>query len=92
MNNRELIAAIALKMNLSQTEVSVFLDAFSESVMGQLRELNSVGLQGFGVFDVRRRKERVFVQPRTKAKTLLPPRQVVTFKQSNLLKEKLNQA
>ncbi len=90
MNNKELIAAIASKMNLTNAETGSLAEAFVESVREELKEGNSVGLQGVGVFDVRKRNERVFVHPKTKARVLLPPRLVVRFKQSQVLKEKLN--
>lgn len=90
MNNKELIASVASKMSLPRTEVKALLEAFSETVSAQLKEDNQVAFQSFGTFEVRKKEERLFVHPVTKARTMIPPKLVVSFKQSQILKEKLN--
>lgn len=90
MNNKELIASIAAKTNLPRTEVTYLLEAFVETVATQLKEDNQVGFQGFGTFEVRKKDERLSVHPLTKVRTMIPPKLVVGFKQSQILKEKLN--
>jgi len=90
MNNKELISTLSLKLNLPKAEVEFMLDAFTESCIEQLKEDNSIGFQSFGTFEVRKKEERVSVHPATKIRTLIPPKLVISFKQSPILKEKLN--
>ena len=90
MNNRELIGQLSSKMNLPKSVVSLLLDSFVQCVKEQLKDDNVVGIQSFGTFDLKKREERVFVNPQTQLRTLIPPKLVVSFKQSQILKEKLN--
>ncbi len=90
MNNKELVASIASKMSMPKAEVRYLLEAFSESISGQLKEDNQVSFQSFGTFEVRKKDERLSVHPVTKIRTMIPPKLVVGFEQSEILKEKLN--
>ncbi|MHB9055224.1 MAG: HU family DNA-binding protein [Paludibacteraceae bacterium] len=90
MNNKELILNVASKMNLPKAEVTYLLEAFTKSCRDQLKEGNSIGFQGFGTFEVRKKEERLSVHPLTQVRTLIPPKLVVNFKQSLILKDKLN--
>ena len=90
MNNKELISNVSSKMNLPKAEVKFLLDAFTETCRNQLKEDNSIGFQGFGTFEIRRKEERLSVHPITRIRTMIPPKLVVSFKQSSLLKDKLN--
>ena len=90
MNNKELISNLALKMNLPKSEINDMLETFSHTCIDRLKEDNSIGFQGFGTLEVRKKDVRISVHPVTKIRTLIPPKLVVSFKQSNILKEKLN--
>ncbi|MGC3979451.1 MAG: HU family DNA-binding protein [Paludibacteraceae bacterium] len=90
MNNKELILTLSSKLNLSKEEVITFLETFTDCCKEQLVENNVIGFHSFGIFELRRKEERVSVHPVTQARTLIPPKLVISFKQSNVLKEKLN--
>lgn len=90
MNNKELITALSSRLKLSREEVSVMLETFTDSCKEQLVENNIIGIQGFGTFEVRKKEERISVHPVTQIRTLIPPKLVVSFKQSTILKEKIN--
>jgi DNA-binding protein HU-beta len=91
MNHKELISKLALRTNLPKTEVEALLDATSIIVKEQLLEGKIIGIQSFGSFEVRKKEERLSVHPATQIRTLIPPKLVVNFKQSNILKDKLNE-
>lgn len=90
MNNKELITALSSRLKLSREEVSVMLETFTDGCKEQLVENNIIGIQGFGTFEVRKKEERISVHPVTQIRTLIPPKLVVSFKQSTILKEKIN--
>ena len=90
MSNKELISNVASKMNLPKNEVKYLLETFTETFRNQLKEDNSIGFQGFGSFEIRKKEERLSVHPLTKVRTMIPPKLVVSFKQSSVLKDKLN--
>lgn len=90
MNHKELIAKLAERNNLSKPEVEKLLDVATVIIKEQLLDGKIVGIQSFGSFEVRKKEERLSVHPATQIRTLVPPKLVVNFKQSNILKEKLN--
>ena len=90
MNNKELITNVATRMNISKDETQEMLDNFLECCISQLTNDNSVGFQSFGTFEVVKREERISVHPSTKERSMIPPKLVLNFKQSPILKEKIN--
>ena len=59
------------------------------SIMTQeLQDGNTVAIQGFGTFEVKKKLERVSVNPVTQQRLLIPPKLVLTYKPSIALKEK----
>ena len=90
MNNSELIAALSKKGGLNADEVRNLLDNTVELMSNELINANSITLQGFGTFEVKRKEERLTIHPGTHERTLIPPKQVVAFKQSPTFKNRLN--
>lgn len=54
----------------------------------QLEEENVISVQGFGTFEVKKKAERIAVSPTTKQRMLVPPKLVLAYKPSTLLKDK----
>ncbi len=90
MNNKELIAAIADKIGLTKSEASDLLESTVSIMRSQIAEDNAISIHGFGTLDLRKREERISVHPSTQIRTLTPPKLVVGFKQSAILKDKIN--
>ena len=57
-------------------------------ITSHLCEGDSVSIQGFGTFEVRKKNERVSVHPKTQQRTLIPPKLTLNFKCSNTMKDK----
>ena len=89
MNHKELIASMAEKMNSPKSIVAELLEKTIETCTELLADDTTIGFQSFGNFEVRKKEERLSVHPSTQIRTLIPPKLVVNFKQSNILKEKL---
>lgn len=89
MNNKELINALAEESGYtkedSQRLVKSLIDAMSED----FEKGEAVTISGFGTFEVKKRMERVLVNPTTGKKMLVPPKLVLGFKPSNSIKEQL---
>ena len=62
------------------------------SVLGimtqELQDGKTIAIQGFGTFEVKKKLERISVNPATQQRMLIPPKLVLTYKPSNTLKEK----
>ena len=54
----------------------------------QLQDGNTVAIQGFGTFEVRKKLERISINPATQQRMLIPPKLVLTYEPSAILKEK----
>jgi len=91
MNHKELVSNLAVKLDLPKTEIERLLENTVSVFTEQLSEGVTVGLHGFGNFEVRKKEERISVHPVTQVRILTPPKLVVSFKQSNILKEKLKE-
>ena len=89
MENKELINRISGKLGRNKTDVKKLLDAFVGVVKNRSSELDSIAIPGFGTFETRKRAERLTVLPGSGKRLLVPPRVVLSFKVSNVLKSKL---
>ncbi len=89
MTNKEFIIDLAGRTNKTQKEVSSLVNATVSAIIGELTEENSVAISGFGSFEVKKKLERVLVNPITKQRMLVPPKMVVSFKPNTSLKSKI---
>ncbi|MCR5849401.1 MAG: HU family DNA-binding protein [Bacteroidaceae bacterium] len=90
MNHQELINELTNRTKYSCKEVSELVGATVSAIINELSEENSVTISGFGNFEVRKKLERVLINPTTKQRMLVPPKMVVNFKPYTSLKEKMN--
>ena len=89
MKSKALIDEIAKKMERSTEDISKLLDGFVATLEERCGDLDSVAIPGFGTFEAKKKTERVTVNPSTGKKMLVPPKIILTFKPSALLKSKL---
>ena len=90
MNNKDLLQQVASRLSLSQHKTESLLQAFVATVQEQLLADNAVHIQRFGDLSVRKRNERLSVHPKTRERTLTPPKLQIVFRQAPELKEELN--
>ena len=60
-----------------------------DAMVDTLQQGNSVGIQNFGSFEVKKKMERVMVSPTTGQRMLVPPKLVLGFRISPKWKEQL---
>lgn len=89
MNNKELISKLSSRLNCSAQETSDLLSAFSDIIGSKLVDNDSIYLQSFGQFEVKKRAERVSVNPANGKRYLVPPKLVPVFKPGTTLKNRL---
>lgn len=71
------------------------VDALYSGLLQIIKErslsMDSVSIQGFGIFEPRKKLERVAVNPSTGKRMLIPPRIVLTFKPGAVLKNRIKE-
>ena len=88
MNNKEFISRLAKKTGFSASDAAANVEALLAAMIERLKENDQVNISGFGVFEVKMRKEKVLVNPKTGQRMLIPPKLVPAFRPSSKLKEK----
>lgn len=89
MNNKEFIATVAKKSGLSSSETAKYVDSLVSVMVERLKENDQLNVSGFGVFEVKMRKERISVNPKTGQRMLIPPKLVPSFRPSAKIKDKI---
>lgn len=89
MNNKDFIAALAARVNMPSKNAQKLANVLVNDMADMLDDETSLSVQGFGTFEVKKKMERVVVNPATKQRKLIPPKLVLAFKPSAVLKEKM---
>ena len=89
MNTKELITELKTRLNLDDDKAEMLFESTIKIIEKELLNDNSVGIQGFGTFEVRKKEERISVNPTTKERMLIPPKLALAFKPSSTLKERV---
>lgn len=89
MKNKELIVELSKRMGWTQQEVGEMLSTLSSVVSDRLISNDIVYFQGFGQFEVKKKAERITVNPVTGKRYLVPPKLVPVFKPGKTMKNKL---
>ena len=88
MNNKDFTSELSKMLGYTLKDTSELISSLLSGMTQQLEEGNVVAIQGFGTFEVRKKAERISVSPTTKQRMLVPPKLVLTYRPSTLLKEK----
>ncbi len=87
MNKKELVGAVADHCGTTQAQASEFVNAFCETVVGELKRGNGVALPGFGQFIAKHRPSREMRNPSTGKMMMSKAKTAAQFKPSANLKD-----
>ena len=88
MNNKELTGELARRLGYTNKDAAQLV-ASMVAIMGEeLQEGKTLTFQGFGTFEVKKKLERIVVNPATRQRLLVPPKLVLSYKPDNSLKKK----
>ena len=90
MNNKDFISAVSSRSEFTPQQVQKAVNAFVKALPEMLDDEQVLSIQGFGNFEVKKKMERVVVNPATKQRKLIPPKLALSFKPSAVLKDKIN--
>jgi integration host factor subunit alpha len=88
----ELYDAVHRKVGLSRSESSTLVELVLKEISDGVAGGETVKLSSFGTFHVRQKGERMGRNPKTGVNAPIPPRRVVLFKASAVLKKRINSA
>lgn len=88
MFNKEFTVELSRRMERQTKETSELIASLIAVMTEQLQEENTIAIQSFGSFEVKKKAERILVNPGTKQRMLVPPKLVLSFKPSIALKDK----
>ena len=88
MNNKEFISELSRRFVYTKKDTTQLVSSVISIMTQQLQDGNTVAIQGFGTFEVRKKLERISINPATQQRMLIPPKLVLTYKPSAILKEK----
>lgn len=89
MNNKELIASVAVANDLSLSLTKNVIKSITETIIEQLKNGEEVSMSGFGTFKVIERLQRKGRNPKTGEEVIIPPSRTVKFKSGKTLKDSL---
>jgi|TARA_B110000259_G_C13795723_1_gene314615 nucleoid DNA-binding protein len=93
LSRPELIKQLKLKNpKLNQSEIEIIIDNFCENIEKALKDSRKVELRGFGMFFVKKIKEKYSARnPKTGELIYVPEKNKVRFRASKNLKKKINE-
>jgi len=89
MTHKDFVTELANRLGWTQAKVSDTLDAFVGVMNEKLGEDCQISVQNFGVFETKKRTERISINPQTQERYLVPPKIVANFRPSANVKEHL---
>jgi DNA-binding protein HU-beta/integration host factor subunit alpha len=89
MNNKEFIAELAERTGYSPRDTQKLASNLIDAMGDAFQEDNSILVPNFGVFETKKKMERVMVSPATGQRMLVPPKLVLSFKPNQTWKDKL---
>lgn len=90
MNNKEFINELSKQTNQSAGVTTKLVNDMIKVMEEHFQQNDTITLSSFGTFEVKKKMERISVNPTTGKRYLIPPKLVLSFKQSNVLKDKFN--
>lgn len=91
MNNKEFLAELSQQTGYGISDTQRLLTNVINAMSDRFQENDSVVIPNFGTFEVKKKLERIMVNPSTQQRMLVPPKLVLSFKPHVAWKEKLKQ-
>ncbi|MBF0380315.1 MAG: integration host factor subunit alpha [Magnetococcales bacterium] len=90
MTKADIVEAVYQKIDLSKKESAELVDSVFEMIRSQLEKGESVKIPRFGNFTIRSKVPRRGRNPKTGEEIEITARKVLTFKPSQILRDRVN--
>ena len=89
LTRADLAETVNRKLGFSRSESLELIESIIGNISDALKRGENVKISGFGSFVLRDKKERVGRNPKTGIEVPITPRRVLTFRASQLLKDRI---
>tara|TARA_Y100000590_G_C15507730_1_gene934193 strand:- start:150 stop:443 length:294 start_codon:yes stop_codon:yes gene_type:complete len=90
LTKKEIINSIYMQLGYSKNLIENIIKDIFDILLENLKEKGKVKISNFGTFILRHKKSRIGRNPKTKKEAIISERNVVLFKPSKSLKNKIN--
>jgi nucleoid DNA-binding protein len=90
MTKNDMVAEIAKRMNMPQTDVKRIVQMVLDGITEVLVTEGRLELRNFGIFEMKSRKPRKARNPKTGETVMVPARKAVTFTAGKFMKDRVN--
>ncbi len=92
LTRADLTDALHEAVGLSRQDCASLVERTLDHIASAMENGETVKLSGFGVFQVREKRERMGRNPKTGAPATIAPRRVIGFRASQVLKVRIDRA
>ena len=92
LTKKEIVNSIYMQLGFSKKIIENIIEDLFDIILESLKEKGKVKITNFGTFILRHKKSRVGRNPKTKKEAIIVERNVILFKPSKFLKNKVNNA
>ena len=89
MNNKEFILRLSQRMGYTASDTQRMVTNVIDQMSDGFQEGKCIAISGFGTFEIKKKLERIIVNPSTLQRMLVPPKIVLNFKPSKKKKKKV---
>ena len=91
LTRMDLSESVFREVGLSRNESADLVESVLEKISASLVSGEQVKISSFGTFSIRQKNARVGRNPKTGEEAPIPPRRVLTFRPSHLMKERVSE-
>ena len=91
LTKKDLVNSIYMQIGFSKQISENLIDEFLSNIISSLISEGTIKISNFGTFSIRKKKERIGRNPKTKEEKIISSRNVVLFKPSKDFKKLKNQ-
>lgn len=89
MNSKVFVSRLSSSLGYTAKDGQEIVDSLVSDLTSILSSGDSVAIQNFGTFEVKKKMERIVVSPIKNKRILVPPKLTVAFKPSQSVKDKM---
>lgn len=87
MNNKEFIAELSQRSGYSQDSTQRLVRSVVEAMATQFDDGENLAIANFGTFELKKRMERIVVNPTSGQRMMVPPKIVLSYKPAQAVKD-----